>query len=54
MILLARKEARERDIADYLTKCDKEGKPAGMFVSVEERAYQVRVLKAFWELEFLY
>ena len=36
---IARKVAWELDIVDYLTKCDKEEQPAGMFVSMEERAY---------------
>ena len=36
---LARKEARERDIASYLTQYNREEHPAGMSVSMEEHVY---------------
>ena len=45
--LLARKEARERDIASYLTQYHKEEHPAGMSVSKEEHVYRVRVVEGF-------
>ena len=47
MMLLARKEARKLDITDYLTQCDEEEMPAGMFVSMEERVCPVRVVECF-------
>ena len=44
---LARKEARERDIASYLTQYHKEEHPAGTSVSMEEHVYRVRVVESF-------
>ena len=44
---LAEKEARERDIASYLKKVDKQEPAAGSLVSMEERVYRVRVVEAF-------
>ena len=44
---LARKEARERDIAQSLVAHDKEEQPAGTSVSMAERVYRVKVVENF-------
>ena len=44
---LAKKEARERDIADCLVAYDKLEKPAGTSVSMAERVYRVEVVEYF-------
>ena len=44
---LAEKEARERDIASYFKKVDKQEPATGSLVSMEERVYRVRVVEAF-------
>ena len=44
---LAKKEARERDIADRLVVHDKEEQPAGTSVSMAERVYRVKVVENF-------
>ena len=43
---LAKKEARERDIAASLAIYDKAEKPAGTSVSMAERVHQVKVVKS--------
>lgn len=44
---LARKEARERDIAHSLQAFDREIEPAGSNVSVEQRGYRVKAVEHF-------
>ena len=44
---LAKKEARERDIADSLVIYDKAEQPAGTSVSMSERVYRVKVVENF-------
>ena len=44
---LAKKEARERDIADSLVAYDKAEQPAGTSVSMAERVYRVKVVENF-------
>lgn len=44
---LAKKEARERDIADSLVIYDKTEQPAGTSVSMSERVYRVKVVENF-------
>lgn len=44
---LAKKEARERDIAQYLSVYDKQEQPAGTSVTMEERVYRVKVVENF-------
>ena len=44
---LAENEARERDVASYFKKVDKQEHAAGSLVSMEERVYRVRVVEAF-------
>ena len=44
---LARKEARERDIAHSLQAFDREIEPAGSNVSMQQRGYRVKVVEHF-------